>query len=56
MEKGAFQIEGFSDHIRNDINDSEGGGVMVWIHSDFQYKVWKELQCEDVETLWLTLW
>ncbi len=56
MEKGAFQIEGFSNPIRNDRNDREGGGVVIWIHNEFQYKVWEELQCEDVETLWLTLW
>ena len=30
--------------------------MAVWVHSDFQFREWKELRCEDLETLWLTVW
>ena len=56
MHQGAFHLEGFSEPIRNDRSDREGGGVAAWVHNDFHFKEWTELRSEDVETLWLTVW
>ena len=55
MPDEAFHIPGYSPPQRHDRQGRQGGGVAVWVHNDFNFKVWHELKTE-VESLWLTIW
>ena len=48
--------DAYSHPQRHDRTDRIGGGVAVWVHQDFQFKVWENLRTSEVETLWLTVW
>ena len=46
----------YSPPQRHDRTGRIGGGVAVWVHQDFAFKVWENLATDDVETIWLTVW
>ncbi len=52
---GMYRIPGF-EIFRNDRKGRVGGGVMVHVSDHIPYKQWYELENENFETLWITLW
>ena len=48
--------ENYSPPQRHDRILRQGGGVAVWFHNEFCFKVWNELICNDFETMWFTVW
>ena len=48
--------DNYSPPQRHDRILRQGGGVAVWFHSDFCFKVWNELISNDFETMWFTVW
>ena len=42
--------------FRHDRTNRIGGGVAAWLHKSLQFKHWLELNDDNFETLWLTVW
>ena len=48
--------ENYSLPQRHDRLGRTGGGVAVWFHQNFQFKIWRVLMVTDFETMWFTVW
>ena len=48
--------ENYSPPQRHDRCGRIGGGVAVWFHQNFQFKVWRDLIVDNFETMWFTVW
>ena len=50
----AVALQGFQLG-RNDRAAKRGGGVMCYIRDSIPYKHWSEIECDNFETLWITV-
>ena len=54
MPSATFSIPGYQT-IRRDREAKRGGGICVYIRNDTPYKYWIDLQQNDIECVWITV-